>query len=473
MKILKTYFITFIIFFGFSVHSFSKNAPESFADLAEKLMPSVVNISTTQTVVTNSNPFPFQFPPGSPFGDMFKEFGTPQERKTSALGSGFIIDSTGFIVTNNHVIEGADEVSVKLTDGTELEAKILGRDKKTDLAVLKVETDKRLTAVKWGDSRKARVGDWVLAIGNPYGLGGSVTAGIISARNRDINSGPYDDFIQTDASINRGNSGGPMFNMKGEVIGINTAIFSPSGGNIGIGFAIPSIQAERVVSQLLEFGKTRRGWLGVKIQSVTDDMAESLGLDKAEGALVASVSPDSPADKAGMRAGDILIKFDGKSIKEMRELPRIVADTEIGRSVKVIVLRKGKERPLRVTIEELVEDAAVAAVEDEESTDNLVQETMLGMELEDITSQTRKALKLPDDLEGVVVAGVTRGSAAAEKGVRRGDVIVEITQETVNSLDAAKSRIESLRAAGRNSVLLRIYSRGDYRHLALKIDEEK
>ncbi|MEK9726060.1 MAG: Do family serine endopeptidase, partial [Rhodospirillaceae bacterium] len=344
----------------------AKTAPESFADLAQKLLPSVVNISTTQTVEGRDNPTMPQLPPGSPFEDFFKEFfdrNSPQQRsrRATSLGSGFIISKDGYVVTNNHVIADADEITVILHDDTRLPAELVGRDTKTDLAVLKVKAEIDLSPVGFGNSDAARVGDWVVAIGNPFGLGGTVTAGIISARGRDINSGPYDDYIQTDASINRGNSGGPMFNLDGQVIGINTAIFSPTGGSVGIGFAIPATTAEPVIAQLMKNGSVQRGWLGVHIQAVTDEIAETLGLKEASGALVASVIKDSPAEKGKIKAGDVILTFDGKKVNEMKALPRIVAETEVGRKAPVIVWRDGGRKTLQVAVGELDEEAEVAA----------------------------------------------------------------------------------------------------------------
>ena len=347
-KYLKLLLVLFVSF-NISSKTIAKDAPASFADLAERLMPSVVNISTTTTVTTRSNPFPFQFPPGSPFEDMFKDFGTPQERKTSALGSGFIISEDGIVVTNNHVIEGAEDVYVRVNGDQEFKAKILGADPGMDLAVLKMESDQKFVPVEFGDSDKARIGDWVLAIGNPFGLGGTVTAGIISARNRSIGLSRYEDFIQTDASINQGNSGGPLFNMDGDVVGINTAILGQSG-SIGIGFSIPSNSAKRVINQLIEFGETKRGWLGVRIQTVTKEIAEVEKLDKPRGALVASVAEGSPSDKGGIKPGDIILEFDGKPIKEMGELPKIVAQTDVGKNVDVKIWRNKREITKVITL---------------------------------------------------------------------------------------------------------------------------
>ena len=347
LKTLRSLLI--LIFVSFTFPGKSSNIPISFADLAEKLMPSVVNISTTQTVVTQSNPFPFEFPPGSPFEDMFKEFGTPQKRKASALGSGFIIDAKGIVITNNHVIQDAEDILVRVNGDKEYKATILGKDPLSDIAVLKIESNDKFVPVKFGDSDKSRIGDWVIAIGNPFGLGGTVTSGIVSARNRSLGLSRYEDFIQTDASINQGNSGGPLFNMEGDVIGINTAILGQSG-SIGIGFAIPSNSAKIVVDQLLEFGETKRGWLGVRIQDVTKEIAEAENLGVPRGALVSSVSEGSPSEKGGIKAGDIILEFDGKKINQMRELPTIVARTEVGKTVKVKIWRNKKEIFKKITL---------------------------------------------------------------------------------------------------------------------------
>ena len=352
MTKIKTFFFTFILFLNFPLITYSHDIPNSFADLAEKLMPSVVNIATTQTVVTRSNPFPnFQFPPGSPFEDMFKEFGTPQERQSSALGSGFIIDEKGIVITNNHVIEGAEDIVVQVNGDKDFKAKVIGADPLSDIAVLQLETNEKFIPVKFGDSDKARIGDMVIAIGNPFGLGGTVTSGIISARNRNLGGtlARYEDYIQTDASINTGNSGGPLFDLNGDVIGINTAILGRSG-NVGIGFAIPSNSAGIVIDQLIKFGETKRGWLGVRIQNVTKEIADIEKLDKPRGALVASIAKNSPSEKAGMKAGDIILEFNGEKIKEMKELPIIVARTEVGKKVKVKIWRNKREIIKTVTL---------------------------------------------------------------------------------------------------------------------------
>ena len=455
----------------------AKPAPDGFADLAEKLLPSVVNVSTSQTVQTRSGPQLPQLPPGSPFEEFFKEFfdrNRPQQRKTQSLGSGFIVNSDGYVVTNNHVIQGADEITVALHDNTRLKAEVIGRDAKTDLAVLKVEPTTELQSVVLGDSDAVRVGHWVMAIGNPFGLGGTVTAGIISARGRDINSGPYDDFLQTDASINRGNSGGPMFNMKGEVIGINTAIFSPSGGSVGIGFAIPSITAEPVINQLITRGQVRRGWLGVHIQSVTDEIAENLGLDKPRGALVASVIKDSPAEKAKIKAGDVILKFDTKDVGQMRRLPRIVAETLVDETVDVVVWRAGAEVELRVTVAELDESEPQIASRTggEGSGEGGHTIDVLGLALSNATPRLRERFDLEEDVTGVVVTDVKDAGVAAEKGVRPGDVIVEVSQEKVKSVADVKAKINDVRNEGKKTVLFLIEGRGGLRFVALRIKKD-
>lgn len=461
----------------------AREAPASFADLAERLLPAVVNISTTQTVQAERAPEMPQFPPGSPFEEFFKDFfdrqGRPDTpRKATSLGSGFIIDPAGLVVTNNHVIADADEINVILHDNTNHKATVLGRDSKTDLALLKIEPKQPLVAVPFGDSDRMRVGDWVLAIGNPFGLGGTVTAGIISARARDINAGPYDDFLQTDASINRGNSGGPMFNMAGEVIGINTAIFSPSGGSIGIGFAIPSTMARTVVADLQKFGKTRRGWLGVRIQSVSDEIAESLSLKSPRGALVASVSEGGPAAAAGIRAGDVILTFNGRDVDEMKRLPRIVAETEIGKRVDVSVWRDGKEMRLPVTIGELKDDEEQAEAPQkpsgkEKQSPGQRSIAPLGVAVAGITPDLRERFNLSEEAKGVVVTDVTARGPAAEKGIRAGDVIVEISQEPVSTPKDVADRVESARKAGRKSVLMLVENDRGLRFVAVRLEEPK
>ena len=465
----------------------ARGAPDSFADLAASLSPAVVNISTTQVVKGNKGQPEFMVPPGSPFEEFFKEFlerNRPKNRgprRATSLGSGFIIDSSGLVVTNNHVIAEADEISVRLSDGTRLEAVLVGRDAKTDLALLKVEPKSKLPALKWGNSEKSRVGDWVLAIGNPFGLGGSVTAGIISARGRDINSGPYDDFFQTDAAINRGNSGGPLFNMKGEVIGINTAIYSPTGGSVGIGFAIPSTLANRVIKQLAEFGRTRRGWLGVRIQTVTEEIADGLGLEKPGGALVAGVGEDGPAGKAGIQQGDVILRFDGKEVDEMRALPRIVAETRIGKTVKVDAWRKGKPITLDVTIAEMEESSEKLARTEEEAKPEPVKDVqLLGMRLSALTDEARATFKLEETTKGVLVLEVAGDSSAAKYGLRPGDLIVEVQQTPVSTPGDVAKQIAEIREANQarkskkvKSVLLLVQQRtGNRRFVAVQLDEK-
>ena len=452
----------------------AKAAPESFADLAEKLLPSVVNISTTQAVEGRRLPEMPQVPPGSPFEEFFKDFfdrNRPQRRrKATSLGSGFVIDRAGYVITNNHVIAEADEITVILHDDTRLKAKIVGRDPRTDLAVLKVEPTDALVPTTFGDSTVTRVGDWIVAIGNPFGLGGTVTAGIISARGRDIQAGPYDDFLQTDASINRGNSGGPMFNMKGEVIGINTAIISPSGGSIGIGFAIPASTAKPVIDQLIKHGEVRRGWLGVHIQQVTDEIAETLGLKEASGALVASVMKDGPAEAAGLKAGDIILEFAGKKVTQMRELPRIVAATEIGKPVDVIVWRDGKRVSEKVTVGELDDEKIQVSSRGGGGEKGEVKVDSLGLTLSAIDDAMRKRFDLGDEVKGVVVTAVEEDATAAEKGIRPGDVIVEAQQEEVASPGDVIRMVHEARKAKKRSVLLRIEGKGGLRFDTLPIE---
>nr|WP_242480610.1 DegQ family serine endoprotease [Rhodovibrio sodomensis] len=462
----------------------AQDRPDTFANLAEELLPTVVNISTTQKVEESQQRRQFE----EFFEDFFNrrqpEQGRPQQppgregpqgprRRPSSLGSGFVIDEAGYIVTNNHVIEGADEITVRFHDDTTMSAKIVGRDEKTDLALLKVDTERKLKAASWGDSSETRIGDWVLAIGNPFGLGGTVTAGIVSARSRDINAGPYDDFIQTDASINRGNSGGPMFNTDGEVIGVNTAIFSPSGGSIGIGFAIPSEIAQNVISQLREYGDVRRAWLGVRIQSVTEELAEGLRLEEPRGALVASVSEGGPADSAGIKQGDVILRFDGEEVGEMRELPRMVAETRIGKTVDVVVWRKGERRTVQVDLGKLDEEA-MAAFRDQQSQPDGGSGggdtgSVLGMGLATLTDQTRQRFGLDDTAKGVVVTEVDPGSSAAEKGLSAGDVIVEVDQEEVTSPSQVAQKIEQAREGGYRVVTLLVYNQGDFRWVAVRL----
>ena len=456
----------------------SPGAPGSFADLADKLLPAVVNISSTQKMEQPED-FPEmpQFPPGSPFEDFFEQFmerhgrqGMPNVPQAS-LGSGFVIDADkGLIVTNNHVVKDAEDVRVTFHDDTTLPAEIIGRDEKTDLAVLKVKSTKKLTAVKFGNSDVLRVGDWVLAIGNPFGLGGTVTAGIVSARQRDINAGPYDDFIQTDASINRGNSGGPMFNVSGEVIGINTAIFSPSGGSVGIGFAIPSALAKPVIDQIVEFGRTRRGWLGVRIQSMTDDIAESLGLKDTRGALVATITPGGPAEKAGLQTGDVILEFNGAPVTDIKSFPRMVAATPINKAVDLTYWRDGRRVTAKVTVGELekAEKDGLITSGTRES-DNGVKVEKVGMTVEDMSDQLRQDYNIGRDVEGVVITDVAKDSEAADKGLLDGDVIVEINQQPVIKAKEVADIIHKALEEKRSSLLLLVNREGDVRFVALKL----
>jgi len=453
--------------------------PDSVADVAEGLQDSVVNISTTQTLKGTAEGAPNgPGPKGSPFEEFFDDFfdeddadGLP--RKVSSLGSGFVIDPSGLVVTNNHVIEGADEIIINFPDGTKLKVvKILGHDPKTDLALLKVEPKKPLKAVSFGDSSVMRVGDWVMAIGNPFGLGGSVTVGIISATKRDINAGPYDDFLQTDAAINRGNSGGPLFNMEGQVIGVNTAIISPTGGSIGIGFAVPANTAVQVLDQLKQYGETRRGWLGVHVQNVTEEIATGLGLPEPKGALVAKVSPDSPAAAAGIEPSDVILKFDGQPIDNMRSLPRAVAATPIGKSVAIALLRKGKPMDFTVTLGRLPEgeDVEDAAVEPEEKAPapQTEREDLLGLAISPLTDELRDRYGIGKSIEGVVITEVKPNSPAAQKNVKAGDVIVEVTQEKVKQPHDVKSRLLAVKKSGRRSVLLLLSdAKGELRFVAV------
>ena len=461
--------------------------PDNIADVAEKVINAVVNISTSQTVNNRNSATP-QLPPGSPFEEFFDEFfknrrnnqqGDNQNRpntprRVNSLGSGFIIDASGIVVTNNHVIADADEVTVILNDGSRLKAEILGRDTKVDLALLRVKPEHPLTAVSFGDSDRLRLGEWVVAIGNPFSLGGTVTAGIVSARNRDINSGPYDNYIQTDAAINRGNSGGPLFNLEGEVIGINTAIISPSGGSIGIGFAVPSKTAVAVIDQLRQFGETRRGWLGVRIQQVTDDIAESLSISPARGALVAGVDDKGPAKPAGIEPGDVVVSFDGHDIKEMHDLPRVVADTPVGKVVDVVVIRKGKQETHKVTVGRLqdTEKVAEASAKQEAPPDKSVVQKTLGLELSQLSDDQRRKFKIKSAVNGVLVTGVDASVATADpdKRLAPGDVIVEVQYQAVASPADMQKRVDQLKGQGKKiAVLLVSNGNGDTRFVALNL----
>jgi len=454
--------------------------PEGIADVAEQVIEAVVNISTKQSVDMSSNVMP-QLPPGSPFEEFFEEFfknrrgkngARPTPRRVNSLGSGFIIDSAGLVVTNNHVIAEADEINVILNDGTTLKAEIIGRDTKTDLALLKVKPDKPLKAVTFGDSDTLRLGEWVVAIGNPFSLGGTVTAGIVSARDRDIQSGPYDNYIQTDASINRGNSGGPLFNLNGEVVGVNTAIISPSGGSIGIGFAVPSKTVVPVINQLREFKEVRRGWLGVRIQQVSDEIAESLSIKPARGALVAGVDDKGPAKPAGIEPGDVIVTFDGKDIKEMRDLPRIVADTPVGKDVEVKIIRKGNEITKNVKLGRLEDTEKQAALRKKSDTpeEKPAVKKALGLNLADLTDGLRKQHKIKNSVKGVLITGVDPDSPAADKRLAPGMVIAEVQQEPVKTAAEVQSRIDKLKKAGSKAVVLLVISPdGDPNFVALSL----
>ena len=454
--------------------------PDSIADVAEKVIDAVVNISTSQMVEARGN-MP-QMPPGSQqFEEFFEEFFKNRRggdnnqnrapRRVSSLGSGFIIDASGIVVTNNHVIADADEVNVILNDGSRLKAEVIGHDQKTDIALLRVKPDKPLKAVQFGDSDKLRLGEWVVAIGNPFSLGGTVTAGIVSARNRDINSGPYDNYIQTDAAINRGNSGGPLFNLNGEVVGVNTAIISPSGGSIGIGFAVPSKTAVAVIDQLRQFGETRRGWLGVRIQQVTDDIADSLNIKPAKGALVAGVEDKGPAKPAGIEPGDVIVKFDGKDVREMKDLPRIVADTPVGKDVEVVIIRKGQEEKKTVKLGRLEDgekQAALSTKKDDQPEEKSVVQKTLGLQLSNLTDTLRQRYKIKDQIKGVVITGVDANSAAAEKRLNAGDVIVEVAQEPIATPADLQKKLDQLKKDGRKSALFLVSNAdGELRFVAL------
>ena len=467
MKLISK-IIIFLVIFNFSSVN-SKPVPESFADLADKLMPSVVNISTTQTVRTTTNQFPFQFPPGSPFGEMFKDFERPTERKASSLGSGFIINSNGTVVTNNHVISGADDILVRVGD-KEYRAKVIGADPYMDIAVLKMETKDQFKPVSFGDSDKARVGDWAVAIGNPFGLGGTVTAGIISARNRDINLTRYDDFIQTDASINQGNSGGPLFNLKGEVIGINTAIIAPGqSGSIGIGFAIPANAASNVIDQLIKFGETKRGWLGVRIQEVTKEIAEVEKLKKPQGALVASVGENSPADKAGIKAGDIILNFDGKKIDTMRTLPKVVASTEVGKSVELKIWRNKKLISKRLVLGRLESSEEFRAKKPKEFK-KVEDIERLKIAVRDISEKDISSRNLNKKTSGVVITEISSRSPLNNL-LKVNDIIIEVQKTTVRSSADLKRLVENIFRKGEKTLLLTVINQNNQRrYLGVKIN---
>ena len=457
--------------------AFARGAPDSFADLADKLLPTVVSIATSQTL---KQPGPQaglpNIPPDSPLADLFKNFLGPQKaapRHVTSLGTGFIIDPSGLIVTNNHVIEDGEHITATLNDGTTLPAKLIGRDEKTDLALLKVTPKKPLPAAHFGDSDKARIGDWVIAIGNPFGLGSTVTAGIVSARNRDISSGPYDEFIQTDAPINRGNSGGPLFDMDGNVVGVNSAIYSPSGGSVGIGFSIPSNLVRDVIAQLRAHGTLHRGWIGVRIQAVTDDLAEGLGLPSATGALITDVTPKGPAAKAGIANGDLVTSFDGKPVGDSRALPRIVADTPIGKTVSVDVLRKGKKQTVKLTVAKLQDERPMRAPAPQKAPPPPAKAkskiSQLGLSLAPIDGDARVQFKLAKNVQGVVVTDVVPDSPAAEKNLRPGDVIVQVQNENVRTPDDVMRRIDADAKAGKKVELMLVNRGGDLTYVALKL----
>ena len=460
-------FLVVIITFNLSTISHSKDAPASFADLAEKLMPSVVNISTSQTVVTKSNPFPgFEFPPGSPFEDMFKDFGTPQKRKAYALGSGFIIDEKGIVITNNHVIKDADDILVRVNGDKEYEATIIGTDPLSDIAVLQIKSKDKFLPVNFGDSDKSRIGDWVIAIGNPFGLGGTVTAGIISARNRNIGMTRYEDFIQTDASINQGNSGGPLFNMNGDVIGINTAILGQSG-SIGIGFSIPSNNAKIVIDQLIKYGETKRGWLGVRIQYVTKEIADAEKLNKPRGALVQSVADGSPSEKGGIKDGDIILEFDGKLINEMKELPLIVAQTEVGKTVEVKVWRNQREviKKIKLGRLETSEDFNIKKAEGPKTT---VIEG-LKITVRALTDQDIAGRNLPKETTGAVITKIENDSPINYLNVN--NIIVEAQKKKIKTVGDLKNIVNSALRSSNKTILIAIYNnQSQRRYIGVKLD---
>tara|TARA_X000000368_G_scaffold257677_1_gene203597 strand:- start:45 stop:1460 length:1416 start_codon:yes stop_codon:yes gene_type:complete len=471
MKKIRLIFTAIIFSFGFTSNSNSNSVPASFADLAERLMPSVVNISTTQTVVTKSNPFPgLEFPPGSPFGDMFKEFGTPQERKSAALGSGFIIDEKGIVVTNNHVIQDAEDIIVQVNGDKEFKAKVIGADPLMDIAVLQLETKEKFAPVAFGDSDKARIGDWVIAIGNPFGFGGTVTSGIISARNRSIGLSRYEDFIQTDASINSGNSGGPLFDMNGDVIGINTAILGRSG-NVGIGFAIPSNSAQTVIDQLIKFGETKRGWLGVRIQYVTDEIAEVEKLDEPRGALVVSVAENSPSEKAGIEAGDIILEFNGEKIKEMKELPAIVAKTEVGKDVKVKIWRNKKEITKNVILGRLETSEDGTASKKQEPVEKQSSEIKnLKITVRLLNKEDIKIRKLPNQTTGLIITGIASNSPLTNS-IELNNVIVEAQKKKIRSINDLRKITENVLNSNQKTILLVIYNnQNQKRYIGIKLD---
>ena len=468
MNKFKIYLITLILTACLHTNSFSQKVPTSFADLAEKLMPSVVNISTTTTITTQSNPFPFQFPPGSPFEDMFKEFGAPQERQSAALGSGFIIDEKGIVITNNHVIADAEDIIVRVNGDKEFKAKVIGADPLSDLAVLQLETEEKFIPVKFGDSDKARIGDWVIAIGNPFGLGGTVTSGIISARNRSIGLSRYEDYIQTDASINSGNSGGPLFDMQGNVIGINTAILGRNG-SIGIGFSIPSNSAKIVIDQLIKFGETKRGWLGVRIQDVTQEIADVEKLDEPRGALVASVAQNSPSEKAGVKAGDIILEFNGEKIQEMKELPIIVARTEVGKKVKVKIWRNKKEIIKTITLGRLETSEDFKVTEKIEPPKELVVKK-LKISVRKLSDKDIKTRSLPNQTTGLVVTKIDKDSPLMNS-IEIDSIILEAQKKKIRNISDLNQVVEKVFKSNQKTILLVVYnSQNQRRYIGIKLD---
>ena len=466
-KFKRLFISLFVIIYSHQV--FAKDAPASFADLAERLMPSVVNISTTTTVITNSNPFPgFQFPPGSPFEDMFKEFGTPQKRKSAALGSGFIIDEKGIVITNNHVIQDSEDIVVRVDGDKEFKAKIIGQDPLSDIAVLQIESKERFIPVKFGNSDKARIGDWVIAIGNPFGLGGTVTSGIISARNRSIGLSRYEDYIQTDASINSGNSGGPLFDMNGDVIGINTAILG-KGGSIGIGFSIPSNSAKKVIDQLIKFGETKRGWLGVRIQVVTEEIAYIEKLDEPRGALVASVAEKSPSDKAGIKAGDIILEFNGTKIKEMKELPKIVAQTEVGKTVEVKIWRNKKEIIKKIKLGRLETSSDFKEKEKKKDDPEISEIKSLKIIARLLTKEDIAQRKLPNQTTGLVITNIAKDSPVNYLSVN--DIIIEVQKKKIRSIKNLEEIVEAAIKSNEKTILITIYNnQNQRRYIGVKLD---
>ena len=468
MKRFKILLITIILVTNFQINSFSQNIPSSFADLAERLMPSVVNISTTTTITTQSNPFPFQFPPGSPFEDMFKEFGTPQERKSSALGSGFIIDEKGIVVTNNHVIQDAEDIIIRVNGNKEYKAKVVGSDPLSDIAVLQLETNEKFVPVKFGNSDKARIGDWVIAIGNPFGLGGTVTSGIISARNRSIGLTRYEDYIQTDASINSGNSGGPLFDMSGDVIGINTAILGRSG-SIGIGFSIPSNSAKLVIDQLLEFGETKRGWLGVRIQDVTKEIAEIEKLDEPRGALVASVAENSPSEKGGIKSGDIILEFDGQKIEEMKELPSIVAKTKVGKKVQLKIWRNKKEITKTIILGRLETSEDFKVAEQNVTPKELVIEK-LKISVRKLSKEDIKERNLPNQTTGLLITKIDNDSPLFNS-IEVNSIILEAQKKKIKTVNDLNQAVTKVLNSNQKTILLVIYnSQNQRRYIGIKLD---